>query len=481
MNNPKQHHFYSFFKRIFDLLGSFLGLLVLFFPMLVVAILVKATSKGHVFFCQDRLGKNGRVFRIIKFRSMREGSELQGDGIYSFKNDARITPFGKFLRKTNIDEWPQLFNILRGDMSFVGPRPPLINHPHVYQDYDAFQVRRFAVRPGLTGLAAIKGRRGFSWDRRIRYDVYYVDHLSFGLDFKIFFGTLGKIFHFNNTANTQKTVEDVWQLETMFITNDSFVARVAENAGVDDIFIDLETLGKAERQKGRNAVLSHHCIADIAAIKPLLSQSKLMVRVNPINPQSRKEINAVIKAGADIIMLPYFKTLKEVNVFLKIVGGRVQTRLLLETKEAVKLIDALIEDPRFDDIHIGLNDLHLSYGLPNMFELYRNGTVNVLADKLNSHHIRFGIGGISYLGTNEVIPAEQILMEQKRLNSHMVILSRGFCPRQDQSEDAYRLQFSQRLSAFKNEQIRINTLTKEQLAANTEALYSSIHKAEETK
>ena len=215
-------------------------------------------------------------------------------------------------------------------------------------------------------------------------------------------------------------------LTLMYITNDPAVALIAEKNGVDRIWVDLETLGKEQRQKGLNSVKSHHTIEDIRVISPLLTKAEMLVRVNPVNPESKKEIDEVIAAGADIIMLPMWKSPKEVLQFLKIVNGRVKTTLLLETKEAVDCVDDVFSLGGFDEIHIGLNDLHLSYGLSFMFELLSNGIVENLCSKFKQNGIPYGFGGIAKLGSG-LIPAEMIIKEHYRLGSTRAILSRSFC------------------------------------------------------
>lgn len=211
----------------------------------------------------------------------------------------------------------------------------------------------------------------------------------------------------------------------MYITNSPEVASIADKYGVNRVWIDLETLGKEERQKNLNTVKSHHCISDISKVKPMLKKSELLVRVNPWNPNSVDEINAVIEAGADIIMLPMWKCVSEVQNFLNIVNKRVKTTLLLETKEGVDCIDEVL-NLDFDEIHIGLNDLHLSYRLSFMFELLANGTVENLCNKFKEHGIPYGFGGIAKLGDG-LLPAEHIIMEHYRLGSTRAILSRTFC------------------------------------------------------
>ena len=215
-------------------------------------------------------------------------------------------------------------------------------------------------------------------------------------------------------------------LELMYITNDPNVALIAERQGVDRVWIDLETLGKEERQKNVDGVKSHHSIKDVEKISKLLTTSKLMVRVNPWNEGSKEEIENVIQAGAKILMLPMWKTLDEVKLFLSTVNGRCKTVLLLETKEGVEILDSVLEEALPDEMHIGLNDLHLSYGLKFMFELLANGTVESLCAKIGAKKIPYGFGGIARLGAG-MLKAEMVIAEHYRLGSTRAILSRSFC------------------------------------------------------
>lgn len=215
-------------------------------------------------------------------------------------------------------------------------------------------------------------------------------------------------------------------LKLIYITNIPSVALIAEKNGVDRIMVDLETLGKEERQKNMNTVKSHHTVDDVRMISNMLTSSEMLVRVNPWNETSMDEIEAVIAAGADRIMLPMWKTTKEVNSFLNTVNGRVHTTLLLETKEAAEIIDEILKNPLIDEIHIGLNDLHLSYGLTFMFELLSNGVVERLCQKCKAKGVPYGFGGIARIGEG-TLPAESIVMEHYRLGSSRVILSRSFC------------------------------------------------------
>lgn len=196
---------YQYAKRISDVVISCLMLAVLSPIFAVVSILIKLESKGPVIFKQERIGKGGKVFEIYKFRSMCVGAEKMGTGQYSFKGDARVTEVGKVIRALSIDELPQLINIIKGDMSLIGPRPVLTYHPKPLSDYSAEQKERFSVRPGVTGLAQVRGRKTLDWDKRMEYDVYYVKNLSLGLDIKIFFETAIKVITAADNENTGET------------------------------------------------------------------------------------------------------------------------------------------------------------------------------------------------------------------------------------------------------------------------------------
>ena len=215
-------------------------------------------------------------------------------------------------------------------------------------------------------------------------------------------------------------------LKLMYVTNSPMVAQIAQKYGVDRIWIDLETIGKQERQGHINSVKSNHSISDIKNIKPILSSSEMLVRINPLYENSKKEIDEVINAGADLIMLPMWRTVSEVKKFLNMVNGRVKTVLLLETKEAVECLDEILNLGGFDEIHIGLNDLHLSYHLTFMFELLKNGIVEGICEKIKKKNIPYGFGGIAGIGQG-VLHAEKIIAEHYRLGSTRAILSRSFC------------------------------------------------------
>ena len=218
----------------------------------------------------------------------------------------------------------------------------------------------------------------------------------------------------------------------MYITNKPAVAEIAEQAGVDWIFLDMEFIGKDARQGGLDTVQNHHTVKDVANIKAAVKKAKVLVRVNPIHealpdyPSSKDEIDAVIKAGADIVMLPFYKTVKEVRLFIRYVGGRAKTCLLLETAEAAILLDETLKVPGIDMIHLGLNDLHLELGMKFMFQLLSDGVVEQLGNKIRAAGILFGFGGIARLDSG-MLPGADVLKEHVRLGSSMVIVSRSFC------------------------------------------------------
>lgn len=196
-------------KRFFDVVGAVCGLIILSPVFLVIAILIKLDSKGPVFFTQERLGKNGKVFNIIKFRTMIVNAENLGEGLrVSTEDDPRITKVGKVLRATSLDELPQLINVIKGEMSLVGPRPPATYHPYDgYANYPEWAKKRFEMRPGITGLAQVNVRNSVSWNERIEVDNQYVDAFGIWLDAKIILRTFYRIVKPENVylANDSKS------------------------------------------------------------------------------------------------------------------------------------------------------------------------------------------------------------------------------------------------------------------------------------
>ena len=176
-----------FFKRVIDFLASFIGFIILLPLFIVITVFLFFANDGKPFFFQRRPGKNGKVFSIIKFKTMNDKKDAEGKLL---PDEVRLTSVGKFVRKTSLDEIPQLLNVIKGDMSLIGPRPLLTDYLHLYNE---FQSRRHEVKPGITGWAQVNGRNAISWDKKFEYDVWYVDNISFVLDLKIFLNTIQKV------------------------------------------------------------------------------------------------------------------------------------------------------------------------------------------------------------------------------------------------------------------------------------------------
>ena len=221
-------------------------------------------------------------------------------------------------------------------------------------------------------------------------------------------------------------------LKLFYITNRPEIAEIADATGVDRVFVDMEYIGKDVRQKGMDTVQNHHTINDIIRIKPILKHSELLVRVNPIHDATSKyessetEILQTISAGADVVMLPMYRTIEDVSRFIKAVDGKAKTLLLCETPEGVRIMEEVIKLGGIDEIHIGLNDLHLALNKKFMFELLADGTVDKIINIIKKSDIKYGFGGIARIGYG-TLPAEKIIAEHYRLGSSMAILSRSFC------------------------------------------------------
>ncbi len=214
-------------------------------------------------------------------------------------------------------------------------------------------------------------------------------------------------------------------MDLIYITNDIFRARCADEAGVDRVMVDLEINGKNERQGHLNTVISNHNLNDVARVKESLKDSQLLVRVNPLFSGSKNEITSCVERGADILMLPMFKTATEVDAFVTLVAGRTKVCLLLETPQALARAHEILKIQGIDEVHIGLNDLHLGLNLQFMFELLSGGLVDYLSNILKENGLKFGFGGVARLNTG-ALSANLILSEHLRLGSSQVILSRDF-------------------------------------------------------
>ena len=178
----------KFFKRLFDIVASASGLIILSPVFLILVYLIRKNLGAPVFFTQERPGKDGKPFKMIKFRSMRDAVDKDGNPL---PDSERLTPFGKKLRAASLDELPELWNVLKGDMSLVGPRPLLMSYLPLYND---LQFRRHEMKPGVTGWAQVNGRNAISWDEKFAYDIWYIDHFSLWFDMKILFLTIKKVF-----------------------------------------------------------------------------------------------------------------------------------------------------------------------------------------------------------------------------------------------------------------------------------------------
>lgn len=258
----------------------------------------------------------------------------------------------------------------------------------------------------------------------------------------------------------------------MVITNDIHIAKIIDNADIDWIFIDLEVIGKNLRQGHLDTVISNHTLEDISKLRTVVKKSKIIVRSNPIHSDSEKEINEIIKRGADIIMLPYFTSKLEVEKFLGYVKNRCEVCLLVEHIQAVNDIDKIVSLEGIDYIHIGLNDLHLSLGNKFMFEPLSSGLLDELSKIIIEKNIEFGFGGVSRIGTGTLL-AEKILLEHIRLNSSMVILSRSFF---DNIASIKKQEFSRDLAdeVKKLRQVINKTYTDQQLLENANEVKSII-------
>ena len=227
-------------------------------------------------------------------------------------------------------------------------------------------------------------------------------------------------------------------LKLMYITNNPDVARIAQDAGVERIMVDMEYIGKDERQKKFGTPQNRHSFSDVRRIREVVDSAQLVVRCNPIHrgvegyPDSCMETERIINLGADVIMLPYFKNPEEVREHISYVKGRAKVYLLVETSQAVENLDKILEIPGIDEIHIGLNDLGICYRKKFLFEVLADGTVDKICDKIRQKGIPYGIGGIGAPGkpfcvSEHMVPAETLIREQYRLKSSSVILSRAFC------------------------------------------------------
>lgn len=264
-------------------------------------------------------------------------------------------------------------------------------------------------------------------------------------------------------------------IKLMYITNDKDIVHLAESAGIERIFVDLEYLGKAERQKNFKSFISNHKIEDVSIVRKAVSLSKLLVRVNPINPESKEEIDKVINSGADIVMLPMFTTADEAKHFIRFVNRRAKVSLLLETAKAVENLNEILALKGIDEIHLGLNDLRITMRLKFIFESLSNGIVDYIAKKVNSKGIDFGFGGIGRMGEGE-LPARMILAEHYRLGSKMVILSRTFKGNKEYKELSENNWLKNEIMKVRDEERRLIYWKEEQFEENRKKVIESVNR-----
>ena len=271
-------------------------------------------------------------------------------------------------------------------------------------------------------------------------------------------------------------------LKLMYITKCPEIAQIAEDAGIDWIFVDMEFIGKDCRQRGLDTVQNHHTVEDVMNIKAAVKRAKVLVRVNPIHdtmenyPSSEDEINAVIHAGADIIMLPFFKTVSEVNRFIDAVGGRAKVCLLLETPEAASLLEQIVKIQGIDMIHLGLNDMHLALKMKFMFQLLADGSVDKWTSIIGNKGIPYGFGGLASLDGGAV-PGRMILKEHYRVGSQMVIISREFC-NTDIVNDIVEVRniFTSGIAAIRELEDRMAAMSHEDFINNHKAVCEAVDK-----
>ena len=238
-------------------------------------------------------------------------------------------------------------------------------------------------------------------------------------------------------------------MDFMFIANDPLHVRCAERAGVDRVMVDLELIGKASRQGHMDTVISNHSLEDVRVVRGIVSKASLLVRVNPIFDGSADEIERVLDLGADIVMLPMFKTVSEVETFIDLVRGRARVCLLLETAESLGRAHQILSVRGIDEVHIGLNDLHLALGLDFMFEVLTGGLVEHIGSLCRERGIKFGFGGVARVGGG-MLSAADITTEHARLGSTQVILSRDFRSLFDgRSEDLITEEFETEVSKLR--------------------------------
>lgn len=265
-------------------------------------------------------------------------------------------------------------------------------------------------------------------------------------------------------------------MDLIVITNNPKEATILESMGVDRLMVDLETLGKLERQRGRPTWISDHKLADVRAVRNVLSKGVLVTRINPLHNTSGEEIDEVIALGADVLMLPMATTAREAKTFVRLVGGRVKTCLLLETVAALECADEITGITGLDEIHVGLNDLHLTLGMKCMFQVLADGLLDRLSCKTLSAGKKLGIGGVGAAGFSEIEP-KLVMAEHVRLGSSMVILGRSFFTgvERNSSGGDYSV-VVERVSELRSLVAELMTLPQDALSERHQALKENVNK-----
>ncbi len=259
----------------------------------------------------------------------------------------------------------------------------------------------------------------------------------------------------------------------MILADTPEAAIVAQEAGVDRIFYDLEYVGKADRQHGRNTVISNNDIEDLPPIRKVVTTSELLVRTNPIHPYTQMEVEKAIEYGADILMLPMVMDHNDVETYVKLVDGRAKVCIMIETAAAMTRLDKILAVPGVNEIFIGLNDLHITMGLTFMFELLSGGLVEFIATKCKKAGIPFGFGGIARIGEG-LLPSDFILGEHVRLGSTSVILSRTFKGIQGVDANARPVDLAEEVGKVRDRMHQIESWSQDDHATNRKKIASSV-------
>lgn len=263
---------------------------------------------------------------------------------------------------------------------------------------------------------------------------------------------------------------DMKHMKLMILAADPKSAIEAQKAGVDRVFYDLEWIGKAERQYGRNTVKSNNNIDDIPAVRKVLKESELLVRTNPIHAYSKAEIDKAVVYGADVLMLPMVMDQHDVDQYVEMVAGRAKVCIMIETAAAMARLDKILAVPGVDELFIGLNDLHISIGLTFMFELLSDGLVEYIANKCNKVGMPFGFGGIARIGEGD-LPSDNILGEHIRLGSTSVILSRTF---KGVDKNTRKIDLTEEVTKVRNRMNEIDQWNEEQHTENRKKIAEAV-------